>query len=84
MYIYGLFEIPCSVCVVRINQYNPSLYVIDTYLAVPIGKYKEVEKTYVSNLNKVLAPWKCHVKEVRGELDRKIFRKKRETSEATR
>ena len=71
-------------CVVRVNQYNPNLYVIDTYLAVPIGKYEDVEQAYIAQLNDVLYPWQCHVKEVRGELDRTLFRKKRETSEATR
>ena len=73
-----------SVCVVRGNQYNPILYVVDIYLAVPIGQYESIKSQFIHNISKVIAPWEAKVKEVKGELDRNLFRKKRETSQATR
>ena len=73
-----------SVCIVRVNQYNPVSYVVDVQLAVPIGEYEAIEQDFISQMDVTLAPWKTHVKEAYGELDRNLFRKKRETAEGTR
>ena len=68
----------------RVNQYKPSDYVVNIYLAVPIGDYEAIAEDFIAELDTVLFPWKSYIKEARGELDRKLFRKKRETADDTR
>jgi hypothetical protein len=73
------------VCIVRVNQYRPSDYEVNTYLAVPIGDYDAIAEDYIAELDNVLRPWKAHVVNAQGELDRNLFRrKKRETAADTR